>query len=518
MKFNHRLSNYPTYRSPIRTFQELGISTENLDPNQLRIERKRLLLEIQISDTQTTQLADKELSKNDVIQLFDELERVSHLDYHTAIFKHPVLLTLLEDYTVSLVSIKKEHKIFFDTQEEWDQFIDFISPYLANAIDKLLSKVIRNVNFSDLDKIRPFFKLMLPQDAFYAFRKFNNFCQTLENRLETLSSKHVSFPVNESGFLRYPSFYDSVNEISKVYTNLADNVATDVINFTVNAERRVGRGKYLVAISDQARRLNCSAQLKTIIIGNRKAFANSKEEEASFNANFTWRLLVGLIIVGSLLFRATNRCSSNRTYDNPNQEMLDQFRNLQELRESNSAKPSRSKETSAPREFSFTDLHEHVYESALFSEYSDPSFIAPGDPAIFSKLNATDHGTRYQLTNETASDMVMVIGNDFGLTSHFLPSKETILFSTIEQADIFFYSGKNWSDSRTIQYNYLSGNSKEISKVQFNGYFSLWTPKDIEFTRKFFTLTDGESNQFRISEEKGAYELYQGDRHVNYSF
>lgn len=514
------MSNYPTYRSPIRTFQELGISTENIDPNQLRLERKRLLLEIQISETQTTQLAGKELSKNDVIQLFDELERVTHLNFHTAIFKHPILLPLLEDNIVVAVTIKKERKIFFDTQEEWDQFIAFISPYLANSIDKVLSKVIRTVHFKDLHKIQPFFKLLLPQDAFFAFRKFNNFCQTLENRLEILCLNQSSFPVAETGFLRYPEFYESVNEISRFYPSLPDSVASDVINFTVNSQRRVGRGKYLVEISDQARRLQCSAQLRTLIISNRSGFSSSKEEEASFNANFTWRMLVGLIIIGSFLFRATNRCESNRgrTFDSPNQELYDQIRSINRdgvITYRNDTQPGKVAE---PKEFSFENLHQQVVrstESSIYSENPDPS---TGDPAIFSKLNAVDHGSTNTLTNETTSDMLMVVWADSNLFSYFIPALGTIEFSARNNSSIFFYSGTKWRNSRTVEFRYLVHSRKEVPIVRFNGYFSLWQEENSAFLRKLFTLTDGESNEFRITIQKGELEFYQGDRHVNYSF
>lgn len=530
MKFKLRLSNYPTYRSPIRTFQDLGISTDNVDPKQLRIERKRLLLEIQISETQTTLLGSQQLGKNDVIQLFDELEQISHLEFHVAIFKHSLLLKLLETSVVESNTIKNEPKIFFESQEEWDEFIAFVSPYLANAIDKLLTKVLITNEFLNLEKIRSFFKLLLPQDGFYAFRKFNNFCQTLDSRFENLCAKRTTFPANEVGFLRFAPFYTSVNEIAKFYPSLIDSVASDVINFTVNSERRVGRGKYLLEISDQVRKLHCSAELRTIIINNRDAFANSVEQVSGFNATITWRVLVGIIIIGSLLFRLVNRCDSdqNRTNNFPNQQeltpeqmhIMDQIRNLNRMNDSielSTQEITPQSGNAASNGFSFPDLHAFVVESAQLNAHKITPFHDYAKPTVFSDLKPSTQVTEYRIVNRTLSDMVMVIGSDLDLTSYFIPAKGSIQFSANKQANLFFYSGNIWNGGRTIEYAYLSKNDI-VTKVRFNGYFSLSTAKDLEFLRKLFTLTDGKSNLFMITEEEGQYELYQGDRHVNYSY
>ncbi|MCJ8288663.1 MAG: hypothetical protein HRT58_01425 [Crocinitomicaceae bacterium] len=509
------MSTYPSYRSPIRTFQELGISAENIDSNQLRFERKRLLLEIQISDSQTTTIGERELSKNDVIELFDELDRISHLNYHTAIFNHPVLLNLLENHTIS-GTIQNTHKIHFDTTEEWDKFIDFISPYMANAIDKLLSSVVRKNNFKDLEKVQPFFKLLTQTDAFFAFRKFNNFCETLEDRLENLTLKQTTFPAKDVTFLHYAPFYNTVNDLTGFYPNLPDTVATAVINFTVNTERSVGRGKNLVEISDQARRLHCSAELRTIIAGNRDAFWSSREQKSSFNPNVVWRVLVGIVIVVSIIFRAGNRCgSSNNSYTSPNQiEMQEIMRQIKK----NGGYTGSYQGAIEFNESSFLDLHEKVIKSEEFSIYGENFYIRQGDPGIVSRFRTDSTGTMYNLTNETDSDMIMVIWKGTSVNSFFAASTSSINFYAEDNSSIFFYSGKNWSDNRAIEHLHLSVSNNTVSLIRFNGYFSVTSDNDFQFLRKFFSLTGGKSTDFTIKDEDKEYQFYQGDNFVNYSY
>lgn len=509
------MSTYPPYRSPIRTFQELGISAENIDSNQLRFERKRLLLEIQISDSQTTTIGERELSKNDVIELFDELDRISHLNYHTAIFNHPVLLNLLENHTIS-GTIQTTHKIHFDTTEEWDKFIEFISPYMASAIDKLLSSVVRKNNFKDLEKVQPFFKLLTQTDAFFAFRKFNNFCETLDDRLENLSLKQTTFPAQDVTFLHYAPFYNAINNLTDFYPNLPDTVATAVINFTVNNERSVGRGVILMKISDQVLRLHCSAELRTIILGNRDAFWSSREQKLSFNPNKVWRVLVGIVVVITLIFRAGNRCeSSNNSYSSPNQMEIQEI--MRQIKE-NGGYSSNSQGSIEFNESSFLDLHEKVIKSEEFSIYGENFYLRQGDPGIVSRFRTDSTGTIYKLINETGSDMIMVISKGSTVNSFFAASTSSINFYAEDNSSIFFYSGKNWRDNRAIEHLHRSVNNNTISLIRFNGYFSVTSENDFQFLRKFFSLTDGESTDFTIKDESKGYQLYQGDRFVNYSY
>jgi len=451
------------------------------------------------------------LSKNDVIQLFEELERVTHLEYHTAIYQHPKLLCLLEKSEVSPIKVENHHKIRFKTQEEWTDFISFVSPYLTEAIDKLLSKVIRKSKFKDLDDIQPFFKLLTKHDKFYAFRKLNNFCETLSDRLEHLAYSHTTFPEIEVQYLRHPAFYSIVNELSDTFPNMPNSVAHAVINFTVNCERKVGRKKVLVEISDEAQRLQCDAHMKSLIVNNRDAFYQSREQVLGYNPNGVWRGLVAVVIILIMVFRVGSRCDSGPDYspDFRNQTILEQYYN-----------PTITKE---PIEFYssyFAPFHTKVVRSIEKNTYIDNHTIPQSEPCIISpfKKEIDSTGRSYTISNVTPSDMLVVISDGPSLRSHYIRSTDSTEIHITDSSQVFFYSGKDWNESRSIRHLFFSPRSGNPCIITFNGYFPTHSQEDEQFTSKLFTLTIEETEDFVIQHQEDGYELYQGDHLVNYSF
>lgn len=521
MNLNKQLTTYPVYQSPIRTFETLGISTDNIEPSQLRMERKRLLLEIQISDTQTTQLGDQEVGKNDVIELFDRLENMTDLVYHKAIFKHPILLDFLEKGTIPR-SKSHQHFIHFDTKKEWDEFIQFVSPYLAYSFDKLLSRVLRTNKFVELEKVDRFFSLLTPSDAMFAFRKFSNFCSTLDDRLTLLANRSNRFQTEETAYLRYPPFYYCVNKLAKFYPNLPDSVATDVVNFTVNCERKQGRGNSLVEISDQLKNLNCSNELKTTIYGNREVFRKKREQSENFNPNTVWRVIVGIFMVGFLIFRIGYRCESNRNYSmkSPDhQELLDQIEQIRRNKESGYTISSAKKGNAQFDEDSFIDLHEKVNNAVELGVYQSNTYLNLGDePGVISRFKHDTSGNLYELWNRTTSDMLLLVYSNYSLDSYFVKANDSTTFIASDGASMFFYSGTRWEENQGVQTWNNSRSEKIVSSIRLNGYFSSQTDADKEFVRKYFTLTNGTSNLFEVKNVNGAYQFYRGDRFVNYSY
>ena len=71
------------YVSP---FQELGIEIDgNLDKENLNLAKKRLLAELDLSDSSTILRGSVEMTKNDIITQFDKLASVKNWDFHRLI-------------------------------------------------------------------------------------------------------------------------------------------------------------------------------------------------------------------------------------------------------------------------------------------------------------------------------------------------------------------------------------------------------------------------------------------------
>ena len=112
----------------------------------------------------------------------------------------------------------------------------------------------------------------------------------------------------------------------------------------------------------------------------------------------------------------------------------------------------------------------------------------------------------------------MVVWADSCLNSYYVDATSSITFTATDNSCIFFYSGKRWFNHRTFSHWHRDLENKVLSPIRFNGYFVIRTSAEMEFLKKYFTLTDGDSEDFRVTNDGGNLEFYQGDRHVNYSF
>lgn len=503
------MTNYPTYRSPIRILKELGISTNNVDQRELKLERKRLFLEVQLSDQHTTTIGKQEYTKNDVIKLFEELEGVTHLDYHALISDHSALLNLLENNRVDDGKIK-DHKIQFNTQEETKAFSEFLSPYLANAIDKLLSTAIREKNYLAIQRIQLYFRFLTSTDAHFAFRKFINFCQTLKLRLEELQNDQHIFLKGESRYLAYAPFYNLVNYLDQYYPSLPDTVAQAVISFTIDSRNNLGRGKALVSISDQARKLNCSENLKSIISTNRDTFFASKEELSA--GKITTQELIRIIVLVILGIYTLTKIfgSDDSIHSDTNDRLLKQLEQIKQ--NNNQSSPQRTSNFDFT-ELTFNELHSSFVRILENESYAINITYKKSKPGIFSRYNAPETGTKHELRNQTNSDIIIAVWTDDHLNTFFVKRKQSIVLSSKETSRMFFYAGKDWQTDKCIQ-----SMTDGITFTTISGIFTEQTDEEFEFFRKYFTLTKQTSGDFTIKDEDSGYEFYQGDSFVNYSY
>ncbi len=100
--------------------------------------RKKCLAELELSEDQTITINGKTLEKQDIIAVFDELNNEIVFAYHLAIFKDETLLAFLEEGELKKGKFWNDNLLYDDPY-----FISFISPYFAEAYDRLISLLIR---------------------------------------------------------------------------------------------------------------------------------------------------------------------------------------------------------------------------------------------------------------------------------------------------------------------------------------------------------------------------------------
>jgi hypothetical protein len=511
------LSSQLIYQSPLRIFDSLGLDSGNIDSEALRLERKRLLLEIQISPTQTTILNGKEVGKNDVIELFDRAEGVSDLAFHRIIFKHPALLNLLETQKIPEL-ISYVDLIRFESKEEESAFRTFVSPYLAEAYAKASTSILRNGNYLSLLQTSAYFRLLTQSDVYVAFQNIENYCSILEQNLKHLAVNNLKFVPTEYEFIYYQPFYDLINKLSVYFDNLPSIVASAIINFTVDCQHKVGRGKHLVTLSDQARRLQCSAELKSILIKNREAFWNSKEQTISFNPNKVWRGIVYSVLIIAILYKFTSRCE---TYTNTNPN-FNEPANLEQLMRDFDEQQANDPERIAHRNETFLlNLHEATVWRVKNRQFNATKLYADQAPKLTPTIDCFDSTLTHSptqkvmLQNNTNAEMLMILMDDDKFISLYVGKFETVEFTLSTNASVFFYSGNKWRNQFAIAYD-LPGLNGEF--MFLNGSFENVSARSIEFLSRYYSLRDEPTTELLIEEKEGRFEFYQNGASVNYSY
>lgn len=504
------MNHYPTYRSPIQLLNELGLNASEINTEALKTERKRLLLELQISTDQTVIVGNRTLTKNDVIQVFDELNSITDLGHHQRIFSHPIFLHLLDKTEISdSIEEKEQIGIQFESEIEEESFKDFVSPYLANAIDKVMSGTIRHSSYDQFKKIIPFFRLLNEVDALFAFRKFNSFCETLEPRLDHASAVNSVFPFHDFLFLRDVTFYNIANEVNKHYMELANLLAHTLINFTIDKQENSGRANHLYKIYKRLCNLNCSNELKSIIFQNEGGFKRDTLLRITDTFGIGWRYIIIGSIVGIFLilsftfgdvdfekaYARSNQQKEQTTVDRFPYEIQRMTHALKQQSQIGSKSPNRTAHFDLT---AFKLFHDSLYSQIAMKNLRQNLFIQDSLPNIVSPLCFKDSaqlipfGRKMRLCNNTDSDMLLIAHDRNSLSSYFIPSKFIILVELDPRSSVFFYSGKNWNPDFHLRYNhpYKSLMSDSIT-LSTTGYFEQSSSIELEFMTNLYMLKDG---------------------------
>jgi hypothetical protein len=120
------------YSSP---YKQLGIDNdlETQDKASLNLAKKKLLAEIELSNTHSILRGKREMTKDDVLKAFDNITEVENWDYHRLIAKDPILLRFLEES-----KMERDEKFLTASEYRDVDFINFISPYFSYSYAQLV--------------------------------------------------------------------------------------------------------------------------------------------------------------------------------------------------------------------------------------------------------------------------------------------------------------------------------------------------------------------------------------------
>ena len=125
------------YKSPIRPLLSFLNKKEDLNTVDFNVLKKRIFAEFELKGRTTLKTPLGDFSKNDFIQAFELYKVTTDLQKHKFIASYPALLELLENRTV------KDQLSFADPFFKDEEFVRFLSPYLAYALGQYFSGCIK---------------------------------------------------------------------------------------------------------------------------------------------------------------------------------------------------------------------------------------------------------------------------------------------------------------------------------------------------------------------------------------
>ena len=138
-----------TYHNPLSIFSDSQL--QQIYDGNLKAVKKELMLQFQLEESVTINLNGKELDKNGVIKLLEEIER--DLGLHAEIFKNKDLLRFLEDGNL---------KLFEDARSEEDEVDDRYYETIIDMIIRKLNNITANCanqpGFKSNKKLKSIFK------------------------------------------------------------------------------------------------------------------------------------------------------------------------------------------------------------------------------------------------------------------------------------------------------------------------------------------------------------------------
>lgn len=136
------------YINPYRLLDVNATILSDIDPKALIKEKKKLLQEIELSDTETITHNGIQLTKSDCIRAIDEIDNPAKRDFHFFIFQNKDLNDFLSHGRLTFFEYFRTESIY-----KLPEFLDFVSPYFSFQYNRVLSKAFKTKNYQAVAKI-----------------------------------------------------------------------------------------------------------------------------------------------------------------------------------------------------------------------------------------------------------------------------------------------------------------------------------------------------------------------------
>jgi hypothetical protein len=301
------------YISPFH-FLELS-ATDQIDKKDILLARKKMLAELELNDGNSILVNGKEVSKNDIIRFFDDLQQSTDLSYHVAVYRDKVLLKFLEYSIIENKDRFAANPLYTDAA-----FIDWVTPFYAASFAPFMTTRYQEINEAEWTTLigdNPV--LMSGYQAEIACRSLEKIIRLDIDRVDFLESKPVwEFTKEEVKDVCDPKRAAMLELLPEDrFGQVRDELAFNIMKLSIKMFNGVDR-KWGVKQVKQARGIAASDRMKEILHDKQLEMESisSRARRSGWKFNFgNPRLIFILLFVVIKAATCNMGRSSSNNYD-----------------------------------------------------------------------------------------------------------------------------------------------------------------------------------------------------------
>jgi hypothetical protein len=286
----------------ISPFRNLGIDvSQEVDKNALNLAKKRLLAELDLSQKATIIRGGIEMSKNDIVQLFDGFSNAENLDFHRQIANNRGLLNFLEKQ-----QLDTKNEFVDDLAFASASFKAFLSPYLTHSCVEYITNCLKKAQSANLQIFpTPLLNQLSVNELESVWQSVESVLKQKRAQADELTARIRSRPrmrLDDTAPFRSPQFVACLNWLPDRFQGFRTGYVAALYHLAEAAWGAKGH-KIGVDILRYAVHINCVAQNKLVVRARLSGYENSLDSVTkSLEQERAFKYVFGAIIAILIVF------------------------------------------------------------------------------------------------------------------------------------------------------------------------------------------------------------------------
>jgi len=268
-----------------------------------------MLAEFELTGSISIQIGGKEMTRNDVLKMFDQLGQAGDLEYHALVTTDPILLHFLENQ-----EIQPGEKFSLSEAQTTPEFIEWISPFFSWAFKKATLRIFRDVKPEEFETLVINPAYMTEKDAWESWSGVENYLQLVLSSFRDINKSKYQSSLDVAKYAGYNFIWLLCNLPEDRFFQLINAYAYEVMQLAIKQFNNKKRDSAF-ELMGYAQSLHVSEEVMKDLLDKEEEMQNimKKSRKSETNNNFWWIVRIILLIAYALSRVAT--CDQIHPYE-----------------------------------------------------------------------------------------------------------------------------------------------------------------------------------------------------------